>query len=146
MHSECEVQLMQRCADYLSELAEIYSFGGTDNRHLLRDLKAIERRAHRAEADTSFRPTPSGGEPIRWVDDIEQALLLCGGRAHLSKIESTARRIRLYSGRSWPKNADACIRDTLERHCAESMKYTGGPNLFEMVERGSGYWKLRNTK
>ena len=139
---------MDRCADYLYELAEIYNSGGTDNRHILSDAEEIERSARRAtKSDASFRLlVPSSAELIRWVDDVEQALIMLGGHAHLSKIELAVRGLRIDAGRSWPKNADACIRDTLETHCSESMNYRGGPNLFEMVDRGSGYWRLRNKE
>jgi hypothetical protein len=86
----------------------------------------------------------SGVEPIRWVDDIEQALTQLGGEVHLSEIEFAVRKLRGDGRRSWPRNADACIRYTLETHCSDSLNYRGGPNLFEMVDRGSGYWRLRN--
>jgi hypothetical protein len=133
---------------YIQELAEIYSFGGTDNRHILRDLKEIERsvsRANKSEASSRLF-VPSAAQHSRWVDDVEQTLIQLGGEAHLSKIELIVRRLRIDGGRSWPKNADACIRHTLETHCSDSLNYRGGPYLFEMVDRGSGYWRLRKTQ
>jgi hypothetical protein len=139
---------MERCAGYLFELAEIYGLGATDNRHILGDLKKIERRARcTTQNDPSFRPlVRSDAILIRWVDDVEQALRILGGLAHLSEIELVVRKLRLDGGRSWPRHADACIRDILERHCSESMKYMHESNLFEMEERGSGYWRLRDGK
>jgi hypothetical protein len=148
MQTERELQLMKRCADYLFELAEIYSSGGTDHRHILPDLKEVERHAGYATTRAaSFREfIPSAGKRIRWVDDIRQALIDLGGKAHLSKIEGIVRSLRREGGRSWPKNADACIRYALETHCPDSLNYSGGPKLFAMVERGSGYWQLTTPR
>ena len=135
MLNQSEIGLINRCVDYIHELADIYSFGGTNNRHILADLKKIELLLN-----PSARATH-----IRWVDDVVEALILLGGKAHLSRIESTVRKLRLEGRRSWPKNADACIRHTLETHCAQSLNYRGGPNLFEMADRGSGCWRLRRS-
>src|SRR6266481_8574837 len=86
-----EVQLINRCVAYIQELAEIYSFGGTDNRHILRDLKEIERsvsRANKSEASSRLF-VPSAAQHSRWVDDVEQTLIQLGGEAHLSDRKST---------------------------------------------------------
>jgi hypothetical protein len=135
MLSKSEIQLVNRCAGYVHELADIYSFGGTNNHHILADLKRIEGLLN-----------PSAHSALRWVDDVVEALMQLGGKAHLSRIENRVRELRFEAGRSWPKNAGACVRHTLETHCANSLNYRGGPNLFEMVDRGSGWWRLRVEK
>ena len=144
MLDPCEVQLMMRCADYVHELAEIYGFGGTENRHILRDLEEIEGLIKDATKCVLVdRCIQARGKRIRWVDDIEHALAILGGQAHLSDIERVVRRLRANAGRSWPTNAEACIRDALETHSSNSMKYTQLQDLFELVDRGSGVWRLR---
>jgi hypothetical protein len=80
----------------------------------------------------------------RWVDDIQAVLLELGGEAHLSSIYDHVRLARRQAGRSWPPNAEACIRERLETHSSSSENYKGGPDLFEMVEKGSGVWRLRD--
>ena len=133
MLTENERALLPRCETHVRELAAIYESGCTRSGHIHKDLCAIEHL---------LRPASTAAR-IRWVDDIRQALSDLGGKAHLSRIETAVCRLRLAAGRSWPKNAAACIRYTVEIHSADSLNYRQGPDLFAMVDRGSGYWKLK---
>ena len=84
MPNQREPQLMDRCADYVYELAKIYSSGGTNNRHILEDLRQIDRLRARAAAsiDTPVsRPALPRVEDDRRVDDVLRALIELGGKA-----------------------------------------------------------------
>jgi hypothetical protein len=143
MLAGADLQLLNRCAGYLHELAEIYRSGGTNNSYILTDLREIERRT--LQAVRVARSPKIGRRRAGWRDDVTQVLAMLGRPAHLSEIELLVRELRKNAGRSWPKNADACIRDTLDVHCSESLKFRAGPNLFRMVDRGSGFWALREV-
>ena len=155
MPHQRELQLIDRCADYLYELAEIYSFGGTDNRHILRDLERIERLPHHwidtnppSCALAQLRPVVDACKARqvdeRWADDIKAAYQQLGGRAWHSAVYRAVKDIRTAAGRSWPPNARSTIRQTLQAHNAESPQYRGGDDLFRMVR--PSLWRLKDDK
>lgn len=153
MLNEREVQILDRCADYLYELVEIYSSGGTDGRYILKDLEAIERHMrHATKCVASVRPpVASCGEPILWVNDVEAALEALGGRAHLSTITREAVARRKAAGRSVTRCSEATVRDTLHAHSSDAAKFWyGGLNTRDIFKRehalGRGWWSLRSMK
>lgn len=153
MTNQCELQLMNRCADYLHELAEIYGFGGTDNHHIVRDLERIKRLSRRC-SDTN-PPSPTQSSPVvnwckalqvdeRWADDVTMAYRQLGGQAWHPAVYRTVKDIRTAAGRSWPPNARSTIRQTLQAYNAESPQYRRGDDLFRMVR--PGLWRLKDHK
>lgn len=79
-----------------------------------------------------------------WADGIETALESLGGEAHLSDIYGEVEGIRKVVGRTWPQNARALIRGTLEKHCRDSDIFEGDER-FEMLAKGSGQYRLIST-
>ena len=78
---------------------------------------------------------------ISWADDVEKALLILGGQAHLSQIYEEVEKIRMAASRSVPRTLKQTIQDALERHSPESEKYTG-IERFSLVEKGEGIYRL----
>lgn len=76
-----------------------------------------------------------------WARDI---LAVFRGKKEMShdSVVTEVKKLRRAEGRSWTKNSPSTIRCTMQRHCRTSEWYKGGPDLFEMVVRGT--WKRRN--
>ena len=82
---------------------------------------------------------------IRWADDLVTALDELGGEAHLSEIYPTVRKIRLRAGRSVPPTLKQTVQGALERHSRASENFDG-EELFEMVSKYSGWYRLARNK
>ena len=82
---------------------------------------------------------------MRWVDDIEKALWNVGGVDCLPAIYEEVRRLRKRARRSIPHEFEACVRNTLEVHCSGSGSYTGGRDIFCMLNKGTGIWGMRQA-
>ncbi|MEP0772255.1 hypothetical protein [Coleofasciculus sp. FACHB-SPT36] len=79
-----------------------------------------------------------------WIEDITTALINLGGVAPLSDIYQETRRIRPQPHR---KTFDAMIRDNIEKHSSDSVKFKDKPDLFFSVEGlGQGIWGLRSLQ
>lgn len=80
---------------------------------------------------------------IRWVDDVEFALLQLGGKAPLQSIYKKVEQIRRSAGRSLPPTLEATVRRTIEDHSSDSDNFRG-TDLFSKLGRGE--WALRASK
>lgn len=93
-------------------------------------------------APVPARPKQANSNP--WVSDIEEALVELGGRAHLSQIYDTVRRLREAKGKSLPLNFNASVRKNLQWYSSDSDVFLNKRDLFFMPERkGAGIWALR---
>ena len=74
-----------------------------------------------------------------WRDEIIRALQNLGGKAHLSKIYDEVEQI---TTKSIPRTLIAVIRDTLQKHSSDSVKFvdTGSDDF---ISYGDGVWGLR---
>jgi len=79
---------------------------------------------------------------IRWVDDIQAALIELGGRASLSRIYQVVEQRRREGARSLPRTLEAVVRRTLEDHSSDSANFRAA-DLFALVGRGE--WALRSA-
>jgi hypothetical protein len=81
---------------------------------------------------------------VRWVDDVESALVELGGQAHLSKIYPAVWRIRSSAGRSLPKAFEQVVRKELETHSSDSEAFQFREDIFAMARgKGSGVWAIK---
>ena len=108
----------------------------------LPQLPVLSVENKRGPQSADLRPV-SPKVRIRWVDDVESALINLGGRAHLDKIYAEVRRIRSTSGRSIPISFEEVIRKELEVHSSDSHAYGWREDIFAIEEKGSGVWRLR---
>ena len=144
--------LLDRCCNYIQELAEIYESSRLgDHKRIESDLHLLSRMAkilRQPAVQTHSKKPFSRLHGVRRVDDVKQALEELGGKAHLSAIYKKTDQIRKTAGRSVPRNSEAAIRECLETHSSDSERYKSGyPNLFMMARgRGAGIWALRNRK
>ena len=74
-----------------------------------------------------------------WRETIKTTLDNLGGQAHLEDIYDEVKSIRT----DLSDNFDATVRRTLEQNSSDCDSYTGKYDLFELREKGSGYWRLR---
>jgi len=140
MNQHVHISLLDRCSLYLAELAQIHADGGgLGSKSIEDDLRRLDRWRDQLSQRQAGRAPRVG----RWVDDVIAAITDLGGEAHLSEITHRVHRIRQEAMRSWTRHSEATIRDTLECHCAESENFKGRGDLFEMVNKGSGYWRLK---
>ena len=97
-----------------------------------------EVKSTEAPEEVSMQLQPIG--KVRWVDDIQAALIGLGGQASLQEIYKKVKEIRLRAGRSWTSEAEATIRRTIEDHSSDSNNFRG-VDLFKKVGRGE--WAIR---
>ena len=97
-----ETELLQRCLDHLSELADIHESGGGNPRNIKRDINSIEGllQANRPASPSAGQDT--GSED--WCTDVATALLNLGGRARLPPLLPEVKTIRFRAGRSLPRH------------------------------------------
>jgi hypothetical protein len=140
--------LLERCAQYVQELAEIYQFGGTNRTHLLDDLDKLERLIQ--ESANSAKPliirrdltSASVGRTIAnshtWLEDIVNAFRFLGGEAAYEDLYAT---IYARANRYFPRQWKAVVRQTIELHSQDSANFQGC-HVFDHV--GHGRWRLAN--
>jgi hypothetical protein len=123
--------LLERCAQYVQELAEItYQFGGTRRAHLLHDLDKWERllqeSAKSAKPLVIRRDFASLGRPITnshtWLEDIVDAFRFLGGEASYEDLYPT---INARANRHFPREWKAVVRQTIELHSQDSANFRG---------------------
>ena len=79
---------------------------------------------------------------LSWRDTVVDALEQLGGHAYLSDIYKTVIERK---NRKPSINAEASIRDALQRSSSDSDKYNGNKDVFYCVdEKLKGHWGLRN--
>jgi hypothetical protein len=76
---------------------------------------------------------------MTWCEDIEQALIELGGRAHLSEIYEMVKQIREKRGLPLGQYK-AWIRYFLQQNSRGK-----GKDIFNPVKIGSGIWELKVT-
>ena len=141
--------LLERCAQYVRELAEIYQFGGTKRSHLLDDLDRLERLIQ--ESANSSNPLvicrdlarASVGRAITnsrtWLEDIVDAFRFLGGEAAYEDLYATT---YARANRHFPRQWKAVVRQTIELHSQDSANFRGC-HVFDHV--GHGRWRLANA-
>lgn len=81
-----------------------------------------------------------------WIEDIITALINLGGIAPLSDIYDETRKVR---PQPHPPSFDAIIRDYIERHSSNSVKFKNKPAskdlFFSDKGLGQGIWGLRSS-
>jgi len=76
-----------------------------------------------------------------WLEDISIALENLGGIAHYSDLYAEVERIR---NSPLPESWKAIIREVIESHSSDSLKYKGRDVFFSVEGLGNGIWGLRN--
>ncbi|WP_412555635.1 hypothetical protein [Shimia sp. MIT1388] len=127
-----------------------------ENEILLRVLKMAQAQKYDSNGDvqmaeqkegktsnpslTNLQGPKSFGK-VRWVDDVQEALLRLGGKAALASIYAEVEKLRKQGNRSVPASLEATIRRTIEDHSSDSENFRG-VDLFEQISRG--VWGLRS--
>jgi len=79
-----------------------------------------------------------------WKQDVIDALSALGGEASLKEINERVKEIRT---EKLPKTWTAIIRETIESHSSDSIKYNKRENIFYSVNGiGKGIWGLHSYK
>lgn len=69
---------------------------------------------------------------MSWKNDVQAAITILGGRAHLRDLYSMTGIVRVSRGKSIPREFQSAVRETLQRH----------RDLFRPID-GKGKWRLK---
>lgn len=101
----------------------------------LRNAKMIKKRTTTKIGEERVRK-------VRWCDDVREALMQLGGKAHLEKIYAKVRDIRINAGRSTPQTLEEVVRKELEIRSPDSEAFLGQDWFRIAGRKGDGYWAL----
>jgi hypothetical protein len=138
--------LLERCAEYVQQLAEIHQFGGTNCSHLLADLHKLEGLIQ--QSATRSKPGAIGRDPAgasvgraiahshTWLEDIVDGFRFLGGEAGYDDLYPT---VYTRANRRFSRQWKAVVRQTIELHSQDSANFRGC-HVFDHV--GHGRWRL----
>lgn len=76
-----------------------------------------------------------------WVEDVRQAFIELGGRAHLSEVYEKVKTIRK---QKLPNSIKSIVRRSIEEWSSDSEAFIGKKDYYRSVgEKGNGIWELR---
>lgn len=80
-----------------------------------------------------------------WLEDVVVALKNLSGIAHYEDIYTEAEKVRKSRGASWPQNAKAIIRRTIEEQSSDTKSFKEQDLFYSVQGIGKGVWGLRSS-